>query len=127
MTDQLRATIRLHAQVGDCSSKDSAQIPNRCDPYCPTRRVLFLPRSDAGRSAAPAGGLPPFSSRDRICAAKLLVGRNDIHHRLLCKLVVHFLGHRPSLFGAEQPEMGANSGIGGSSLALDIVWRQRVS
>ena len=31
----------LHAQVGDCPNKDSGQIQNRCDPYCPDLAQLF--------------------------------------------------------------------------------------
>ena len=40
------AVMRL--LVLDCPNKDSPQIQNRCDPYCPDLPRLFLPRSDAG-------------------------------------------------------------------------------
>jgi hypothetical protein len=31
----------LHAQVGDCPKRDSAQLQERCDPYCPDLVRLF--------------------------------------------------------------------------------------
>jgi hypothetical protein len=37
--------------VGDCPNKDSAQIQNRCDPYCPDLPRLFLTRPDATSSS----------------------------------------------------------------------------
>ena len=37
----------MRAQVGDCPHKDSAQLQNRCDPYCPDLARLFR-RPEAG-------------------------------------------------------------------------------
>jgi hypothetical protein len=31
----------MRAQVGDCQNRDSAQIQNRCDPFCPDLARLF--------------------------------------------------------------------------------------
>jgi hypothetical protein len=28
-------------QIGECSNRDSSQIQNRCDPYCPDLARLF--------------------------------------------------------------------------------------
>jgi hypothetical protein len=39
----------MHAQIGERPNKDSAQIQNSCDPYCPDLVRLFLqPRPEAG-------------------------------------------------------------------------------
>ena len=37
----------MRAQLGDCPHKDSAQLQNRCDPYCPDLARLFR-RPEAG-------------------------------------------------------------------------------
>ena len=38
----------MRGLVSDCPNKDSHQIQNRCDPYCPDLVRLFLPGSGAG-------------------------------------------------------------------------------
>jgi hypothetical protein len=31
----------MRAQIGECQNRDSSQIKNRCDPYCPDLARLF--------------------------------------------------------------------------------------
>jgi hypothetical protein len=31
----------MRAQIGECPNKDSSQIQNRCDPFCPDLARLF--------------------------------------------------------------------------------------
>jgi hypothetical protein len=31
----------MRAQIGECPNRDSSQIQNRCDPYCPDLARLF--------------------------------------------------------------------------------------
>jgi hypothetical protein len=38
----------MHVQVGNCPNRDSVQIQNRFDPYCPDLSRLFLPRATGG-------------------------------------------------------------------------------
>lgn len=56
----------MRVQIGDCPHKDSVQIQNCCDPYCPDLARLFRRRDDRpccsppGRSPAIAPPREPF-------------------------------------------------------------------